>query len=73
MDSCSIASGQANYENVGWIPSKYRPQNNLFSSIVRSAQLLWYVWTNGTMGVSNFNNSTLNNQIGDAMIVYSYR
>ena len=73
MDSCSIASGQTNYENAGWIPSKYRPQNNLFSSIVRSPQLLWYVWTNGTMGVSNFNNSTLNNQLGDAMITYSYK
>ena len=73
MDSCSIASGQSNYALENLIPAKYFPQSNLFSRIARSNQLLWYVWSNGQMGIVNFYNSTLTQQLGDAQITYSYQ
>ena len=72
MESCSIASGQSNYALENLIPAKYFPQSNLFSRIARSNQLLWYVWSNGQMGIVNFYNSTLTQQLGDAQITYSY-
>ena len=73
MESCSIASGQSNYALENLIPAKYFPQSNLFSRIARSNQLLWYVWSNGQMGIVNFYNSTLTQQLGDAQITYSYQ
>lgn len=68
----SIASGQSNYEVISFIPSQYRPSHNLFSSIGRTQHLLFYLWSNGTVGLSNFHTSTLSNQSASCLLQWEY-
>ena len=68
----SIASGQSNYEVSSFIPSEYRPSHNLFSSIGRTQNLLFYLWSNGTVGLSNFHTSTLTNQNASCLLQWEY-
>ena len=60
--SISIASGNANYELTGWIPSEYRPKTNKFTMLNRSQYFQFYAWNNGTIGISNFASTTQSGQ-----------
>ena len=68
----SIANGNENYASSGFIPSDYRPSNNLFSFISRSQYLFLYLWSNGNIGLVNWNGSTLNSQNCDVLVEWTY-
>lgn len=68
----SIANGQENYQLTNVIPSTYRPQRNLFSFVSRSQYLFIYCWVNGTVGLVNWQGSSLSNQQCDCLIQWSY-
>lgn len=68
----SIASGQSNYEIISLVPSEYRPAQNLFSPVARTQYLSLYLWTDGTVGLSNFYSSTLTNQVASCLIQWEY-
>lgn len=68
----SIASGLSNYEITSFVPSEYRPAHNLYSNISRTQNLLFYLWNNGTVGLSNFTSSLLNNQNASCLLQWEY-
>ena len=67
-----IAVGQANYEQSGWVPSNYRPKNNLFTFISRNQHIYLYLWNNGTVGLTNWASSMQSNQEFQAVIQWEY-
>ena len=54
----TITSGQSfsNYGNFV-IPTKYYPKSNCYSLIMRNATFLFWVWNNGSYGVTNLGNT----------------
>ena len=68
----SISSGLSNYEINSFVPSEYRPVQNLYSSIGRTQHILFYLWNNGTVGLANFTSSTLTNQNASCLIRWEY-
>lgn len=68
----SIASGLSNYEITSFVPSEYRPVQNMYSSISRTQNILFYLWNNGTVGLANFTSSTLTNQNASCLIRWEY-
>ena len=54
----TITSGQS-FSNYGdfVIPTKYYPKSNCYSLIMRNATFLFWVWNNGSYGVTNLGNT----------------
>lgn len=72
IENKNIASGMSNYEMTGWIPSQYRPKSNKYSQGYRGNNNLFYVWSNGNIGVSNLTSSTQTNTTLSAQIDWNY-
>lgn len=68
----SIASGSTNYEVSSFIPLQYRPKGNKFIRLGRTNNILCYMWSNGTVGISNFTSSTLTGQGYNGQIDWNY-
>lgn len=68
----SIASGVTNYEISGFVPSDYSPKANKFCRLMRANSFLAYMWTNGTVGISNFNSSSSTGQTMSGQMDWSY-
>lgn len=56
----TIPAGNGFEYNDFVIPTKYRPSNNSASLIMRSNQFLNYVFTNGTVGITNVGSTVTN-------------
>ena len=54
----TITRGQS-FSNYGdfVIPTKYYPKSNCYSLIMRSATFLFWLWNNGSYGVTNLGNT----------------
>lgn len=54
----TITNGHSftNYGNFV-IPTKYYPKNNCYSLIMRNATFLFWLWNNGSYGVTNLGNT----------------
>lgn len=68
----SISSGLSNYVITSFVPSEYRPVQDMYSKIARVQSLLFYLWSDGTVGLANFNSSTLTNQVGSCLLQWEY-
>lgn len=70
--SMSMGTGTENYVINGFIPTKYRPKNNINVLIGRYSDILMWVWTNGSIGLSNLKGSTLQNYGTDGVAVWNF-
>ena len=68
----SIQSGNENYTSSSFIPSSYRPAQNIFSFVQRSQYIFLYAWSNGNCGLVNWNSSTLTGQQCSVLVEWHY-
>ena len=68
----SIASGTTNYEVSNFVPSAYRPKANKFCRLMRSNNILCYMWNSGTIGISNFASNTATGLSMSGQMDWSY-
>lgn len=58
----SISSGLENYEVTNFVPTEYRSKGNKYFEVARTNNFRGYMWSTGTIGISNFATTTQTGQ-----------
>lgn len=71
FDGDNVAGTLSEYEVSSFVPSDYCPANNIIRPVSRDGKIHCYIWSDGTIGISNGTSSTYN-LTSDVDIEYHY-